>query len=118
MAGSPETSLPSVAPEGALADRARRRPTRPPDFAAEHHALIGLIEAIAEAPQGILKKLAEAALDACRAGSAGVSLLEAGGTHFRWRAVAGPLAPHLGRTVQRHESPSGAALDRNRAVRV
>src|SRR5215470_10325750 len=68
-----------------------RRPTRSPDYAAEGRALAALAEAMADSPQTILQKLVETALDLCDADSAGISILEPGGTAgvFRWHAVAG-----------------------------
>src|SRR6516164_7874148 len=71
-----------------------RRPTRPPDYAAEGRALTGLAEAMADSPQTILQKLVETALDVCRADSAGISMLEPGGMAgvFRWHAVSGRFA--------------------------
>ena len=39
-----------------------RRPSRPPDYAAEHEALMALARTMAEAPQTILHHLADTAL--------------------------------------------------------
>ena len=68
-----------------------RRPSRPPDHESENRALIALAKEMAAAPDGILQKLAEAALSLCRAHSAGLSLLEDGDRkrNFHWRAIAG-----------------------------
>ena len=55
-----------------------RRPTRPPDRAAENEALIELARVMATSPDAILQKLADTALTLCRAHSAGLSLLEDG----------------------------------------
>jgi hypothetical protein len=55
-----------------------RRPSRPPDHAAEGEALIELARVMATSPDAILQKLAETALTLCRAHSAGLSLLEEG----------------------------------------
>ena len=68
-----------------------RRPSRPPDYAAENRALLTLAQEMATAPANILQKLADAALVSCRAHSAGLSLLEDDDqrSHFHWRAIAG-----------------------------
>jgi hypothetical protein len=60
------------------AEEFNRRASRPPDYEAENRALIDLAQAMAISPDGILQKLAEAALRLCRAHSAGLSLLEEG----------------------------------------
>jgi hypothetical protein len=51
----------------------------------------------------------------CRAGSAGISILEPGGESgvFRWHAIAGVFAPNLGGTMPRQASPCGTVIDRD-----
>jgi PAS domain S-box-containing protein len=92
-----------------------RRPSRPPDYAAENRALIALARTMAEAPQTILQKLVDLALGLCRADSTGISILEPGGTTgvFRWHAIAGRHAPDMNATVPREASPCGTVLDRD-----
>ncbi len=94
------------------------RPSRAPDHAAENLALVALGRKMADSPGEIMKALADAALALCRAGSAGLSLLEKEDEdrRFHWRAVAGRWAPHLGRGTPRDFSPCGTAVDRNTAV--
>jgi PAS domain S-box-containing protein len=94
-----------------------RRPSRPPDYAAENRALVALAQELATSPDGILQKLADTALTLCRAHSAGLSLLEDDDqrTNFHWRAVAGQWAPHLGGGTPRDFGPCGTVLDRNAA---
>ena len=62
-------------------------------------------------PGAVLQRLVELVLDLCRAGSAGLSVLEPGaadGAVFRWRAVAGAFAAHLGGTMPRAtRAPAG-----------
>src|SRR5258705_8011646 len=58
------------------------RPSRPPDHAAENHALIALAQQLAVSPVGMLQTLAETALKLCGAHSAGISLLEPDGKRF------------------------------------
>jgi PAS domain S-box-containing protein len=70
---------------------------------------------MAIAPEGILQELAETALTLCRAGSAGLSLLEDFDqrSNFHWRAIAGRWAPHLNGGTPRNFGPCGVVLDRN-----
>src|SRR3984893_642095 len=94
-----------------------RRPSRPPDYAAENRALIVLAQAMATSPDAVLQKLADTALTLCRAHSAGLSLLEEGDqkSRFHWRAIAGQLASHLNGGTPRDFGPCGTVLDRNAA---
>ena len=112
-----------VAPRAVLAsaisiDELSRRPSRPPDHAAENRALVALAQQMATTPEGILQMLADTALTLCRAHSAGLSLLEDGDQrrNFHWRAIAGRWAPHLGGGTPRDFGPCGTVLDRNEAL--
>ncbi len=74
-------------------------------------------------PYAVLQGLLVAALDLCGGGAqtstAGVSLLETrpdGELQFRWVALAGCLAAHVGGTTPRNFSPCGVCLDRNAPV--
>ena len=89
------------------------RPARPPDHASENRALVSLVEAMTASPDDILQKLSETALALCRAHSAGVSLLDGDRNRFRWAAVAGRWAPHLGGGTPRGFGPCGTVLDCN-----
>jgi len=89
------------------------RPSRPPDYVAEARILAALAQDMTHSPRTILQSLAEAALVSCQAGSAGVSLIEPDGKHFRWHALVGEYAPHLGGTTPRSFSPCGTVVDRN-----
>ncbi len=62
-----------------------RRTARAPDFAAENRALAALAAEMASRPHGVLQKLAELIIELCHADSAGVSILEPGGEHGRFR---------------------------------
>ena len=97
-------------------DELSRRPARPPDYAAENRALVALVEAMTAAPDDILQYLAETALDLCRADSAGLSLLDTERRRFRWAAVAGRWADHLGGGTPRDFGPCGTVLDRDAAL--
>jgi len=93
------------------------RPSRPADHAAEGRALVAIAAAMAESPRSVLQKLADAALELCRAGSAGISVWEPGGEDvFHWHATAGEYAPYLGGTMPRGFSPCGTVLDRDAAL--
>jgi hypothetical protein len=95
-----------------------RRPSRPPDYAAENRALVALAQEMTTAPDGILQKLADTALTLCRAHSAGFSLLEDEDQKraFHWRAIAGQWRPHVGGGTPRDFGPCGTVLDRNTAM--
>jgi PAS domain S-box-containing protein len=94
-------------------DELRRRPSRPPDYAAENQALIALTQEMATSPEGILQRLADTALTLCRAHSAGLSLLEDDDqkSNFHWRAIAGQWTPHLNGGTPRDFGPCGTVLD-------
>ncbi|WP_198029444.1 GAF domain-containing protein [Bradyrhizobium sp. WSM3983] len=95
-----------------------RRPSRPPDYAAENRALVALAQEMASAPHNILQKLTETGLTLCRAHSAGFSLLEDGDQRksFHWRALVGQWASHVGGEMPRDFGPCGMVLDRNAAM--
>ncbi len=95
------------------ADELARRPSRAPDYAAENRALVALARALAADPGHILQRLAETALELCRAHSAGFSLLSDDGQRFRWAAVAGEWARHVGGGTPRDFGPCGMVLDRD-----
>src|SRR5712672_3284683 len=99
-------------------DELRRRPSRPPDYAAENQALIALAQAMATSPEDIVQRLADTALSLCRAHSAGLSLLEDGDqkSNFHWRAIAGQWAPHVNGGTPRNFGPCGTVLDQNVAM--
>ena len=93
-----------------------RRPARKPGHEAVTAALIVLAQTMANAPEHILQKLSETALDLCHAQSSGISLLEEenGKKIFRWHGVAGAYASHLWKTTPREFSPCGTVLDTDR----
>ena len=96
-------------------DELFRRPSRAPDFEAENRALTGLAAHLSTSPQGILQKLVDTSLALCRAHSSGISLLdeENGEKIFRWPAIAGAWAKHVGGTTPRYFSPCGIVIDRD-----
>ena len=67
-------------------------------------------------PNHLLDGLLQAAIDLCRAGSAGLSLLETtpgGAVNFRWTNLVGTLARFVDTSIPRDFSPCGVCLDRN-----
>ncbi len=58
------------------------RPDRPPDSEGLDRALAELATEMAENPRSMLQRLVEAAVDLCKADTAGISLLE--DDVFRW----------------------------------
>lgn len=91
-----------------------RRSSRAPDYKAERDALMTLSHAMADAPQMILQKIAEMALDLCHAETAGISLLENHRVEeeIRWEALAGVHTRRNG-TTPGHASQGGSTIDRN-----
>ena len=91
------------------------RPSKAPNYKAENQALMALAQTLADAPDRILQRLAETALQLCRADTAGVSLLDKkdGAEVFRWEALAGVFSDRLNATMPRHASPCGTTIDRN-----
>jgi hypothetical protein len=106
-------NLPSTLNDVVINTELRRRPFRPPDYRAERDALIVLSHAMADAPQMILQRVAEMALDLCRAETAGISLFENhGGEEVRWEAPAGVHTRRNGGTPG-HANPYGTAMNGN-----
>lgn len=97
-----------------------RRPHRAPDFETENRVLLKLAKTMTQDPRRVLQELVDSARELCRAGSAGISLLESeqGATpsRFRWVATSGDYDRLLGNTMPRHFSPCGAVVDRNRTL--
>ena len=98
-----------------ITEEITRRPSRPPDYAAENRALVALAQKITTDPQGVLQSVAELAMELCHADSAGISILEPGGGDgiFRWHAAVGAFAANLGGTMPREASPCGIVISRN-----
>jgi hypothetical protein len=89
----------------------RSRPTRPPNYEAEHRALAVLATEMAENPRNMLQKLVEIAVELCEADTAGISILE--GDVFRWESLAGVFAARRNNTMPRNASPCGVCIDQN-----
>src|SRR5689334_12680288 len=96
-----------------ITDQLRNRPARPLDDKVVNAALVRLAQVMANAPETILQRVVETALELCQADSCGISLLSETDAQpvFRWVAVAGGYAPFLRATLPRHSSPCGTVLD-------
>ena len=101
-----------------ITDELLTRPSRHPDQQSEGRALVELMRCLQDPQAPILQVLAETAQRLCRAGSAGVSILEAEGGRelFRWHGAAGLWAVHRDRTTPREDSVCDVVLARNRPV--
>ena len=90
------------------------RPPKPANVAAEAAAFYELATLMLDSPERAIQRFMELALELCDAGSAGLSVLaeaEDGSEIFRWDALAGQFASHVGGTTPRHFSPCGLCLD-------
>lgn len=93
----------------------KRSPHHPSDFLAENQAMRTLVQQMARGSETVMQTLVELALSLCKAGTAGVSLLEItpnGEEIFRWNVLSGRLAQYAGGTIPRHFSPCGICLER------
>ena len=91
--------------------------------ARESIALHRIAATTGEEPYAVLQGLLSAAIEVCGGGAdtstAGVSMLERnpdGGEQFRWVAMAGCLASHVGGTTARNFSPCGECLDKGQSI--
>jgi PAS domain S-box-containing protein len=91
------------------------RASRAPDFEAENRALGLLAQEMGTNPRGVLQKCTELVMELCRADSAGISILEAGGSDgiLRWHAASGAFAANLQGTTPREASPCGTTIARD-----
>jgi RNA polymerase sigma factor (sigma-70 family) len=82
----------------------------------EANCLLTLMQSAATSPAQLIDCFLEISIDLCRAGTAGLSLLETNTSkkqEFRWTNLAGKLAKCVGGTTPRNFSPCGVTLDRN-----
>lgn len=119
LSGGEVRSLESVLATHRLAERS----SRPPNYAIENRALLGLARTLSGAPQEMLGTLVREAVALCRPdgnATAGVSLLEqdpkTSADVFRWTALAGRLEQHVGGSTPREFSPCGVCLDAGQPV--
>jgi PAS domain S-box-containing protein len=99
------------------------RPSRPPNYEKENHALRTLVTALADSRSTIFQALAETIKDITQCDSAGLSLLtrdgktpDVGGQRFYWPAITGMWSPHVGGGTPREFGPSGDVLNSNHTL--
>jgi signal transduction histidine kinase len=80
----------------------------------QFEALQSLAHVFAEAPQVVLQKLVDVAVEFCGADSAGINLEEPDEKRFRWVAISGTFAQYLHGTTPRFFSPCGTCLSSGR----
>ena len=110
-----------TADELLITEALHKRPARQRDLAREIAAINDLARGMVRRPDALQRRFVELALDLCRAGSAGISMLEEeehGESLFRWTALAGEFAPFIGGTSPRHFSPCGLCIDQDKAILV
>jgi signal transduction histidine kinase len=90
------------------------RRSRPPNHAAEVHALAELAKELGRNPGNLCQRLTELVLPLCRADSVGVSLLD--GDVWRWAGLAGLYASHRDGTMPRAASPASVCIDERRTL--
>ena len=97
-----------------ITDELTRRSPREPNLLAENQALRSLAQQLAQAPDQMLQRLVDLAVELCDADTAGVSLCETqpdGQVVFRWVAMASDLASYLGDCIPYEGCPCGICLD-------
>jgi signal transduction histidine kinase len=98
-----------------ISSELRSRPHRAPDLEGESEALRILARVMANSPRQLPDTLLRLALELCRAGTAGISLVETqpdGAPVLRWTNLAGVLKQYVGGFSPRNSSPCGVSLDR------
>jgi signal transduction histidine kinase len=93
----------------------RSRPHRTPNPETESGPLRILARVMADSPRQLPDTLLRLALELCRAGTAGISMVETPPESepiFRWTNVAGVLKEQVGGFIPRSLSPCGVCLDR------
>jgi two-component sensor histidine kinase len=93
------------------------RPPRRADHLQEKVALQDLTMRMSRAPEEVLPRFVELAMQLTGGVSAGLSLLEPDAPKtFRWRNLCGTLSAFEGACTPRDDSPCGITLDENRPV--
>src|SRR5689334_19193051 len=82
------------------------------DLAAERAALAGLAQYLADDPELLLQRVAEAVRVLCGASSVVIAAREPGkdGEEICWSAVAGQMAEHAGKRFPIRACPCGASV--------
>jgi RNA polymerase sigma factor (sigma-70 family) len=82
----------------------------------EANSLLTLMQSANASTAELIDCFLKTSIDLCRAGTAGLSLLEVNASkkqEFRWTNLAGKLEKCVGGTTPRNFSPCGVTLDRN-----
>lgn len=97
-----------------ITDEMSGRPTVAADFHREKVAIQELAARMLAAPDEVLPRFVQLAMEMLDGCSAGLSLLEEGSAPpvFRWHQLCGSLAKFEGATTPRDYSPCGVTLDR------
>jgi signal transduction histidine kinase len=77
-------------------------------------ALQALTHVFTEAPQAVLQKLVDIAVEFCGADSAGISLEDPDAKKFRWVVISGSFSQYVNGTTPRFFSPCGTCLSTGR----
>lgn len=77
-------------------------------------AVQALARVFTDAPQAVLQKLVDIAVEFCGADSAGISLEDPEAKKFRWVAISGSFSQYLYGTTPRFFSPCGTCLSTGR----
>src|ERR1700730_7437437 len=97
-----------------ITDKLKYRRRRRPDPRQENIALLNLAKVMVNSPNELIDTLLRMAMQLCKAGTAGLSILESlenGEQVFRWVNLAGAFSNKIGGTTPRHFSPCGLTLD-------
>jgi signal transduction histidine kinase/CheY-like chemotaxis protein len=120
MADSSTGSAVGYRDDAAVAALLRERETHVAerDPRAERAALAGLAQHLADEPERLLQRVAEAVRELCAADSVVIAVREAGadGEEVCWNAVAGDLAGHEGKRWPLRACPCGASVLADGAV--
>jgi signal transduction histidine kinase len=99
-----------------ITHKLKHRRGRRPDSRQENIALLNLAKVMVHSPNELIDTLLRMAMQLCKAGTAGLSILESqenGEQVFRWTNLAGAFSNKIGGTTPRHFSPCGLTLDRD-----
>lgn len=110
---SNETGIRAAHRESLITHELASRVSRRPNYGAEARVLRRLAHALATSDAAMLDMLASEAARLCRAGSAGISVLESPPdmqASFRWTALAGHCAPLLNTYRPFDDSVCGVTL--------
>lgn len=101
-----------------ITDELDKRPAKRTDYRREKQALQDLTARLIGAPEDVLPRFVELAMELTAGISAGLSLFEADPAPgiFRWTHLRGTLAAFDGATTPRNYSPCGVTLDQNRPI--